>query len=122
LLCTWTPRQNELLHEWMGTEFRLDFPAWHCVRGKHTNRKLKPDMTLTKDISVHVEIDTGAESKAIVDRRMRVYVGQTDTVVWVSRTKSRMEWLKNRGRVIQDIALFTVLGERKFYMASGEAV
>lgn len=120
VFCGWRPKLNQLLHEVLLTQFLLPFLHLEIRRGKYVKKRLNPDATILGEPVVHVELDRDTEGYRQAKRRMQVYKNCPDLVVWVAPTMARMEGLRQRAAVIEQTALFTVLGSDEWLTYGGE--
>ncbi len=107
----WKPKHDQLTHELLLTDFLLCYPNADTLRGWAVNRRLRPDAEMTLDgYFYNVELDTGEQSYAQVNRRQKRYAGSTDLLLYVTQSERRLEGLRqNADPAVRSIALFTTL-------------
>ncbi len=107
------PKRDALLHELLLTDFLLSYPQADTLRGWAVNRRLRPDAEMTLDgYFYNVELDTGEQSYAQVNRRQKRYAGSRDLLLYVTQSERRLEGLRrNADPAVRSIALFTTLAQ-----------
>lgn len=107
----WNPKQDNLRHEVLLTEFLIPFFGAKIVRGYETDRTLRPDAEVTINGNKYlIEQDCGTMSyHDILHKRFKKYEGYEGIVLWVTLTDARMDGLRRRAERVKDSALFTTL-------------
>lgn len=109
---SWRPKSNQLRHEVWLTDFLLCYPDAEVVRGWKVDTHIRPDAELTlHGRKFYVELDTGEQSHRQVRDRQQAYTGVQDFLLYVTLSPRRMAGLIERSRAVQNIALFTTLGQ-----------
>jgi hypothetical protein len=122
VLCRWQPQQTQLLHDVLTTAELLRFPNVPVNRGKFVDQSIRPDATLLMgdDFSpVHVELDRDTEGYRALKRRIRMYVGLHEPVIWIAPSEARMDGIRRHCKAIASDSFFKVLGSGFLYSYDG---
>lgn len=111
----WKPKQDHLRHEVLLTDFLLLYPEAEVVRGWSVDKRVRPDAEMTLfGRRFFVELDTGEQSYAQVQRRQRqAYADVQDFLLYVTMSERRLEGLLTHADQVKGIALFTTLDKAK---------
>jgi hypothetical protein len=110
----WRPKEDNLKHEVMLTEFLLPFmPAAEIVRGPYCDRKILADAELTfGDHKFYIEMDTGTvDHKRQQKRWAKCYSHVGDYLLVVTSSTTRMKNLIRNAAAVHSIALFTTFAQ-----------
>jgi hypothetical protein len=113
VFCKWLPKADDLRHEVELTDLCLRLDAGQILRGPDvTDQAIRPDAEARINGRLYyVELDRGTMGYRQMERRLRLYEGCTDFVLWVCPTRDRRDELRARAGRIRGIALFATFAE-----------
>jgi hypothetical protein len=108
---TWNPKADALDHELLITDFFMNYPDADVIRGWIVNRQYRPDAEFRLDgYFYYLELHTGKQSYAQVQRRQVKYTGNREFILYVTtKEKLRDGLIRNIHDAIRQTSLFSTL-------------
>lgn len=111
--CGWFPKQDQLYHEVMITEFRLLFLDAEFRRNVQVKQTCADGVLIRDGRTCNVEIDMGTMPKKQMKSKFLRYREATDFLLVVCPTEKRLQQVMLWSEHVRDIALFTTFDRLK---------